>query len=73
MADRRQCEQSKKMVQLVGVCHLFGPQIRIWKDLGPVSYWSHGASLQRQVYNIKVVVYVPKWTPNWPGDARRAL
>ena len=30
---------------LVGVGHLFGPQIRIWKDLGPLSFWSHGHSL----------------------------
>ena len=30
---------------LVGVGHLFGPQIRIWKDLGPMSFWSHGHSL----------------------------
>ena len=25
--------------------HLFGPQIRIRKDLGPLSFWSHGHSL----------------------------
>ena len=30
---------------LVGACHLFGPQIRIRKDLGPLSFWSHGHSL----------------------------
>ena len=30
---------------LVGAGHLFGPQIRIWKDLGPLSFWSHGHSL----------------------------
>ena len=30
---------------LVGVGHLFGPQIRIRKDLGPLSFWSHGHSL----------------------------
>ena len=41
---------------LVGVGHLLGPQIRIWKDLGPVYYWSHGASFPRRVYKIKVVV-----------------
>ena len=29
----------------VGVDHLFGPQIQIWKDLGPMSFWSHGHSL----------------------------
>ena len=27
---------------LVGAGHLFGPQIWIWKDLGPLSFWSHG-------------------------------
>ena len=30
---------------LVGVGHLFGPQIWIRKDLGPLSFWSHGHSL----------------------------
>ena len=30
---------------LVGAGHLFGPQIRIRKDLGPLSFWSHGYSL----------------------------
>ena len=37
---------------LVVVGHLFGPQIRIWKDLGPVCLWSHCASLLRRVYKI---------------------
>ena len=48
--------------QLRGVDHLFGPQI--WKDLGLVSFWSHGASLPRGVYNTKVVVNVPNSA--WP-------
>ena len=43
---------------LVGVGHLFGPQIWIWKDLGLVCLWSRGASFPRRVYKIKVVVYV---------------
>ena len=30
---------------LVGAGHLFGPQIWIRKDLGPLSFWSHGHSL----------------------------
>ena len=30
---------------LVGAGHLFGPQIRIRKDLGPLYFWSHGHSL----------------------------
>ena len=32
-------------LDLVGVGHLFGPQIRIWKDLGPLSFWSHCHSI----------------------------
>ena len=42
---------------LVGAGHLFGPQI--WKDLGPMSFWSHGHSLWRIAYKIKVAWYVP--------------
>ena len=30
---------------LVVAGHLFGPQIWIRKDLGPLSFWSHGHSL----------------------------
>ena len=30
---------------LVGASHQLGPQIRILKDLGPLSFWSHGHSL----------------------------
>ena len=30
---------------LVGAGHLFGPQIQILKDLGPMSFWSHGHTL----------------------------
>ena len=30
---------------LKGVGHILGPQIQIWKDLGPRSFWSHGHSL----------------------------
>ena len=44
---------------LVQAVHLFGCQIQIWKDLGPVSFWSHGPSISRGVYKIKAVVYVP--------------
>ena len=44
---------------LVGAGHLFGPQIRIRKDLGPMSFWSHGDSLWRGVHKIKVALYVP--------------
>ena len=54
---------------LVGVGHFIGPQIRIWKDLGPVSFWSHGASFPRRVYKIKAVVHIPnRYPPNsvWP-------
>ena len=38
---------------LVRLGCLIAPQIRIWKNLGPVSFWSHG------VYKIKVVLNVP--------------
>ena len=44
---------------LVGVGHLIGLQIRIWKDLVPVCFWSLSASLSRGVYKIKVVVNGP--------------
>ena len=30
---------------LVWMGHLFGAQIRIWKDLSPMSFWRHGHSL----------------------------
>ena len=45
---------------LVGAGHLFGPQIWIWKDLGPMSFWSHGHSYCMGVYNTKVVGDHPK-------------
>ena len=48
---------------LVGVGHLRGPQIRIWKDLGPVCFWSCGPSFSWRVYNTKVVVHVPNRYP----------
>ena len=38
---------------LVGVGHLFGPQIWIWKDLGPV--WLSF----KEIFKIKVVVKIP--------------
>ena len=57
---------------LVMVGHLIGPQIWIWKDLGPVSFWSHGHSLSRGVYKIKVVVNGPNSA--WPqGQANVCL
>ena len=37
---------------LVGLGHLIGPQIQIWKDKGLDSF-------SRGVYKIKVVVHVP--------------
>ena len=43
---------------LVGVGHLFGPQIQIWNDLGPMSFWRHGHSPCRLVDKSNVVVYV---------------
>ena len=44
---------------LVGAGHLFGPQIWIWKDSGPMSFWSHGHSLWRSIHKIKVAWYGP--------------
>jgi hypothetical protein len=35
---------------LVGVDHIFGPVIWIWKDLGPMCFWSHGQSFSGKVY-----------------------
>jgi hypothetical protein len=34
----------------VGADHIFGPVIRIWKDLGPMCFWSHGQSFSGKVY-----------------------
>ena len=47
--------------KVAGVDHWFGPQIQIWKDLGLVCFWSHGASLSRGVYKMKVVVLIHYW------------
>ena len=44
---------------LEGAGYLFGPRIWIWKDLGPMSFWSHGHSLWRGAHKIKVALYVP--------------
>ena len=41
---------------LVGVGHLFEPQLQ--KDLGSMSFWSHGHSRWRIAYKIKIVVFV---------------
>ena len=45
--------------QFSGVGLLFGPLIRIWKDLGPMSFCSHGHSLWTEVHKTNVVVYDP--------------
>ena len=45
---------------------LLGTPNKIWKDLGPVSFWSCGHSLSRGVYK-KIVVYVPNSA--WPWKA----
>ena len=44
---------------LVEAGHHFGPQVQIWKYLGPMSFWSHGNSQWGGVYKINVVVHVP--------------
>ena len=40
---------------LVGADHIFGTLIWIWKDLGPMCFWSHGHSFSGKVYYTKVV------------------
>ena len=42
-------------LNIVGICHLYGPQIWIWKDLDQVCFWSCGPSLPRGVYKIKII------------------
>jgi hypothetical protein len=43
---------------LVGVDHIFGFVIWIWKDLGPMYFWIHGQSFSSRVYKTKVVVHL---------------
>ena len=43
-----------------GTGHLFGPQILIWKDLGPMSFWRHGHPHWKGVGKSKVVGDHPK-------------
>jgi hypothetical protein len=33
-----------------GADHNFGPVIWIWKDLGPMCFWSHGQSFSGKAY-----------------------
>jgi hypothetical protein len=47
------------MTVLVGMDHILGPVIRIWKDLGPMCFWSHGQSFSGKVYQTKVRVHLP--------------
>jgi hypothetical protein len=35
---------------LVGADHVFGPVIWIWKDLGPMCFWSHSQSFSGKDY-----------------------
>jgi len=39
--------------------HIFGPIIWIWKDVGPMCFWSHGQALSGKVYYTKVVARLP--------------
>ena len=52
-------QKSHRAPNLVGVGHLFGPQIQIQKGPCLVCFWSHGPSFSRRVYNTKVVADVP--------------
>jgi hypothetical protein len=38
---------------------IFGPNIWIWKDLGPMYFWSCDPSFSDKVYKTKVVVHLP--------------
>jgi hypothetical protein len=43
----------------VGANHIFVPVIQIWKDLGPLCFWSHGQSFPGKVSKMKVVEDLP--------------
>ena len=43
----------------VGADHIFGPEIRIQKDLGPMCFWSHGQLFSGTFYYTKGVVVLP--------------
>jgi len=43
----------------VGADHIFGPEIRIRKDLGPMCFWSHGQLFSGKFYYTKGVVVLP--------------
>jgi len=44
---------------LVGADHIFVPIIWIWKDLGPMCFWSHGKPSPGKVSKMKVVEHLP--------------
>jgi hypothetical protein len=47
------------MSVLVGADHIFGPEIWIRKDLGPMCFWSHGQLFSGNFYYTKGVVLLP--------------
>jgi hypothetical protein len=44
---------------LVGADNISGPVIWIWKDVGPMCFWSHGQSFSGKFYYTKGVVLFP--------------
>jgi hypothetical protein len=49
----------KYVQNVVGADHIFGMLILIWKDLGPMCFWSHGQSFSGKVYYTNVVACLP--------------
>jgi hypothetical protein len=48
-----------------GADHIFGPVIRIWKDLGPMCFWSRGQSFSGKFYYTKVVTHLLSSHLDW--------
>jgi hypothetical protein len=44
---------------LLGVNHIFGSIIWIWKDLGPMYFWSSSQSFSGGIYITKLAVHLP--------------
>ncbi len=44
---------------LVGADHIFVPIIQIWKDLGPMGFWSHGKSFPGKFSKMKLIEHLP--------------
>jgi hypothetical protein len=44
---------------LVGADYSFGPIIWIWKDLGPMCFWSHSQSFSGKISKMKLLQHLP--------------